>query len=66
MAKIKHKQIPILEILVNRENPRFDPVQNQDKAIQLMLKEEESSIKKLAKNIATHGLNPTKRLAVNV
>lgn len=64
MAKIKHKQIPILEILVNRENPRFDPVQNQDKAIQLMLKEEESSIKKLAKNIATHGLNPTKRLAV--
>ena len=64
MKKSSQKIISVSEILVNPKNPRFDPVTNQNEAIQLMLKEEGIGIKKLAEDIIAHGPNPTKNLAV--
>ena len=64
MRKSVRKTIDISKLLVNPKNPRFNPVTNQNKALQLMLKQEKSSIKKLAKDITSHGLNPTKNVVV--
>lgn len=62
MRKFSRKTILLSNILVNPKNPRFEPVTNQTKAIQLMLTEKESEIKKLAKDIIEKGLNPSKNL----
>ena len=63
--KPEHRRIPITELVVNPSNPRFEPVRDQNQAIKTMLIKEESSIKKLARDIVEHsGLNPTKSLAV--
>jgi len=56
--------IPISELLVNPDNPRFDSVVNQKEAIEKMLDEKGPEIKKLAQDIIDHGINPTKSLAV--
>ena len=56
--------MPVSELIVSSFNPRFDPVKDQDEAIQLMLKQENEGIKKLAEDIVKHGINPTKSLAV--
>ena len=56
--------IPITQLVVNPSNPRFEPMRDQGQAIQIMLNKEETSIKKLARDIVKHGLNPTKSLAV--
>src|ERR1035437_7578577 len=61
---MEHKELKISELLVNTENPRFDPVSNQSEAIELMLEKHGTEIKKLAEDIATYGLNPSKRLIV--
>lgn len=62
MKNYTKKIILLSDILINPKNPRFDPVTNQTKAIQLMLDEKEAEIKKLAKDIIEKGLNPTKNL----
>ncbi len=64
MAKNMIKTIPISKLLINPKNPRFSPVSNQDEAVQLMLDREGLGIKNLAKDIAHHGINPTKIPAV--
>lgn len=58
------KVIPISKILVNTENPRFEPVKDQQEALDLMLSKAGKAVLNLAKDIAQHGLNPSKRLMV--
>lgn len=62
MKKFTRKSIPLIDILINPKNPRFEPVTNQIDAIQLMLTEKESEIKKLSEDIAEKGLNPSKNM----
>ena len=64
MIMSRLQSIPISDLNVSSFNPRFDPVQDQDQAIQLMLNQESEGIKKLAEDIVKHGINPTKSLAV--
>ena len=64
MIMSRQQSILISDLSVSSFNPRFDPVQDQDQAIQLMLNQESEGIKKLAEDIVKHGINPTKRLAV--
>lgn len=61
---MENKELNFSELLINVENPRFDPVSNQKEALDLMLKKHGEEIKKLALDIATHGLNPSKKLIV--
>lgn len=56
--------IPITKLLVNPENPRFEPVKNQTDAIDLMISKAGVNVFNLAKDIAQHGLNPSKSLMV--
>ncbi len=65
MQKHTRKVIPITSILINPENPRFEPVKNQNEAIELMLTEKESEIKKLTEDIIHNGLNPLKNIMVS-
>jgi ParB-like chromosome segregation protein Spo0J len=58
------EMIPIEKLLVNPQNPRFEPVGNQEEAISMMLSEAEKKIINLAKDIAQYGLNPSKSLMV--
>jgi hypothetical protein len=58
------KDLSITQLLVNHENPRFEPVENESEAIDLMMTEAGSEVLNLAKDIAYHGLNPSKRLMV--
>ena len=58
------KTVDVSQLLINPKNPRFEPVKNQKKAIELMLSEQGDKIKKLAKDIAMNGLNPSKNLIV--
>ena len=58
------KEIEIKNLLINTENPRFAPVENQQSAIDTMLTDKRSNLKNLAKNIAEKGLNPGELLYV--
>lgn len=57
-------KISITKLLVNPENPRFEPVKNQTDAIDLMISKAGTNVFNLAKDIAQHGLNPSKSLMV--
>jgi len=61
---MKKDKISVTKLLVNPENPRFNPVKNQKKAIDLMLIKMSKKILNLAEDIAQHGLNPSKSLMV--
>lgn len=56
--------IKLDDLLVNPENYRFDPVENQRDAMLVMLKSQKDKILNLARDIAQHGLSPMERLAV--
>jgi len=58
------KYIKIENLIVNPENYRFDPVDNQDKAIDLMINEKGRDILNLAKHIIDNGLDPAKDFRV--
>ena len=58
------KYISIEKLVVNSENPRFEPVKNQQAAMDLMLNEVGKEVLNLAEDIAKHGLNPSKSLMV--
>ncbi|MDE0119138.1 MAG: hypothetical protein OXM55_03920 [Bdellovibrionales bacterium] len=60
----KKMKIEVENLLINHENPRFDPVIDQQKALEVMLAKMKSKIKNLASDIADKGLNPTKSLCV--
>ncbi|MBU1092015.1 hypothetical protein KKA27_04105 [Patescibacteria group bacterium] len=54
------KDINIKNLIVNPENYRFDPVDNQGEAINLMLEEKGAEIFNLANHIFEHGLDQAK------
>lgn len=58
------KKIPISQLIVNHENPRFEPVKSEQKAIDLMMSEVGDKVFNLAKDIAEHGLNPSRNIIV--
>lgn len=60
MKKIIHYS----KLVVNPENYRFDPVENQEEAIDLILEEKGSEILNLAKHILENGLDEAKDLRV--
>ena len=64
MRKPKRLTVPVSNLLINPGNPRFDPVKNQHESMALMLREKGAEIKKLAKDITTGGINPSKNLIV--
>lgn len=53
------KKIHISKIIINPENYRFDPVDNELQAIEVMLKENNDKVKSLLKDILTNGINPS-------
>lgn len=58
------KDIDINQLIVNPENYRFDPVDNQSEAMDLMIEEKGEEIFILAKHIIEHGLDKAKDLRV--
>lgn len=54
-----YKKIPIANLSVNIENPRYEMVGNQPEAINLMVKEQKKKIINLAEDIVRNGLNPS-------
>ncbi len=54
------KNIDVDKLMVNPENYRFDPVDNQSEAIQLMLEEKGEEIFNLTKHILWNGLDQAK------
>lgn len=58
------KAIPISNLMVNTENPRFEMVANQREAISTMVENQGGKLIKLAKDIIDFGLNPTKYICV--
>jgi len=59
------KTIEVSNLMVNPENYRFDPVETQSQAIDLMLEEKGTEIFNLAKHIVEHGLDEAKNLRVS-
>src|SRR6266704_5111270 len=56
--------IKLDDLLVNPENYRFDPLENQRDAMLVMLRSQKDKVLNLARDIAQHGLSPMERLAV--
>lgn len=61
---MQKRRIPIKQLLVNHENPRFEPVKTEQKAIDLMMSEVGDKVFNLAKDIAEHDINPSRSLMV--
>ncbi len=61
---VTRKSIPISNLMVNTENPRFEMVANQREAISTMVEDQGSKLIKLAKDVIDFGLNPTKFICV--
>lgn len=59
MSHSTQKKIPIANLIVNIDNPRFDMVGNQKEAIEIMVKDQNKKILNLAKHIIEFGLNPS-------
>ena len=58
------KEIHYSKLIVNPKNYRFDPVESQEEAIDLMLEEKRAEIVNLAKHILEHGLDEAKDFRV--
>jgi hypothetical protein len=54
-----YQEIKISDLLLNSENPRFDPVKHQTEAIRAMLEDQKDKLITLAMHIIEFGLNPT-------
>lgn len=59
VQKYEYKQVNVTELLLNPENPRFDPVKHQTETISAMVKDQKEKLSTLAKHIINNGLNPT-------
>ena len=64
MSQPQKKTINISNMLLNPNNPRFEPVKDQNAALEIMLEKKGPEIKKLAHDIINHGINPTKNVLV--
>ena len=60
----KRKQININDILLNTNKPRFEKVENQENAFEIIVNDSEEKIYNLAKHIAENGINPTESATV--
>lgn len=60
----QYLRLPVSEIFLDQNNPRFSPVSSQRDAIEAMLEEQGEKIYQLAEDIAKYGLDPSKRLIV--
>jgi len=58
MQQYEYKQLRVTDLLLNSENPRFDPVKYQTEAIQAMIEDQGDKLIELAKHITAHGLSP--------
>jgi hypothetical protein len=54
-----YQEIKVSDLLLNPENPRFDPVRHQTETIDAMLDDQKEKLVNLAKHIMKFGLNPT-------
>lgn len=57
--KYEYKQLKVTELLLNPENPRFNPMKHQVETIHAMIENQQSKLIILAEHILEHGLNPT-------
>jgi hypothetical protein len=64
MSNPIYKSINITNLLLNPNNPRFDPVEHQVDAINSMILDQQDKLIVLAKHIISHGLNPTDLILV--
>jgi hypothetical protein len=55
----EYKQLSVTDLLLNLNNPRFDPVRHQKEAIYAMIEDQKDKLVILAKHIVEYGLNPT-------
>lgn len=58
------KQININDVLLNTENPRFEKVDSEEEALEIMISEYGEKIYNLAEHITENGMNPTEFSAV--
>lgn len=59
MGNPSNTQIPLANLTVSNDNPRFDITANQKDAIKKMLLEQGEKVYRLAKDILEFGMNPT-------
>lgn len=57
----KKQLIKIDDLLINPENPRFDPVKNQKQALSVMIDKIKDKIMNIAEDISKNELNPGKK-----
>lgn len=61
----KNKSIPIVDLIVNTENYRFESLSSQKEAVDRMIENQGMKLYNLAKHIAENGLNPNKKIQVS-
>lgn len=54
----KYLQLKIGDLLINNENPRYESVEQQREAIEVMIREQNDKLVELGKHIVGHGLSP--------
>ena len=59
VQKYEYKQINVTELLLNPENPRFNPVKHQTETLSAMVEDQKEKLSTLAEHIIDNGLNPT-------
>lgn len=62
----KTETIKLVDLHVNTENYRFEPVIGQKEAIDLMIDDQQEKLFNLAKHIVENGLNPSEKMQVTV
>lgn len=62
MNETKEISVPVLDVYLDTENPRHDPIKDQDKIIEYLVSNEK--IKPLAKDIVDNGISPIDLFAV--
>lgn len=59
MAQRDIRSIALANLLLNPENPRYEPVTSQREALALIVHDQKMKLVNLAQDIITRGLNPT-------
>lgn len=58
IGRYEYIQVNITDLLLNPENPRFEPVTHQAEAIQAMVEDQGQKLLNLARDIVINGLSP--------
>ncbi|MCL2172672.1 MAG: hypothetical protein FWB84_03405 [Candidatus Bathyarchaeota archaeon] len=56
--KYEYRQFKVTELLLNPENPRFNPMKHQTEIISAMIEDQQLKLVTLAEHILEYGLNP--------